>query len=526
MAMPGPAAKARSGIRMAQVLGAFSLATDLGMAQPLGHVLRTCYIALRIGRELKLAESDLAILYYSTLLMHSGCPASSSLMAALVRTDEMDATRAVNRRAYSNPLEEIEALAQHVAPEAPLPLRLQYILQAIAHAPRSKRESQIGTCEVGALMARRLGMPEGVEQTLQHLYEHWDGSGYHHLRGEQIPLCARIVDPASMLEVFNEMGGRVATENVARAQRGKVIAPDVADTFLALSREARFWRELSGDDLPTRLLEMEPENPYQYIAPERLDEVVLAFAHFADAKSVATLGHAAGTAQMAEAIARRMGLPADEITTLRRAALLHDLGLVAVGVNLIEKRGSLTPAEQEKVRLHPYYTERILASVPGLQAVAPIAGGHHEWLNGQGYYRGLSGQAVPLGARILAVADAFQELTEGYPGHPARERDDAFQALAPQVGSQLAPECYEALAQVLSLTRPPSAPRRELPAGLTEREVQVLQLIARGRTNRQVADQLGLSNKTVGHHVEHIYNKIGVSTRAAAVFYALEHELI
>jgi HD-GYP domain-containing protein (c-di-GMP phosphodiesterase class II)/DNA-binding CsgD family transcriptional regulator len=513
---------------MAEVLGAFSLATDLGMAQSMGHVLRACYIALRIGLELKLADSDQAILYYSTLLMHSGCPASSSLMAALVRTDEMDTTRAVNRHAYSNPLEEIEALARHVEPDAPLPLRLRYIVQALANAPRSKRESQIGTCEVGALMARRLGMPEGVEQTLLYLFEHWDGTGYHHLRGEQIPLCARIVDPASMLEVHHELAGRAGMEQVVRAQRGKVLAPDIADAFLALTRDERFWQELSSDDLPKRVLDMEPENPCQYIGPERLDEVVLAFAHFADAKSVATLGHAEGTADVAEAIAQQMGLPAGEVITIRRAGLLHDLGLVAVGVPLIEKRGALTQAEQEKMRLHPYYSERILSTVPGLQTVAPIAGGHHEWLNGKGYYRGLSGEALPLGARILAVADAFQELTEEFQGHPAREPLEAFQALAPKVGTEFAPECYEALSQALGVDHalPKSPVRRVLPAGLTEREVQVLQLVARGWTNKQVAAHLVLSEKTVGHHIEHIYNKIGVSTRAAAVFYALEHNLV
>jgi HD-GYP domain-containing protein (c-di-GMP phosphodiesterase class II) len=516
----------RPGIRMAEVLGAISLATDLGMAQPMGHVLRACYIALRIGRELKFGDADQAILCYSTLLMHSGCPASSSLMATLVHTDEMDATRAVNRRAYGNPLEEIEALAQHVAPDVPFPLRLQYILRALAGAPRSKRESQIGTCEVGAMMARRLGMPDGVEQTLLCLFEHWDGTGYHHLRGEQIPLCARVVDPASVLEVHHEMGGRAGMERVARTQRGKVLAPDVADAFLALTPDPRFWQELSSQELPHLLLDMEPANPCQYIGPDRLDDVVLAFAHFADAKSVATLGHAEGTAHVAEAIAQRMGLPEGEVVTIRRAALLHDLGLVAVGVNLIEKRGPLTQAEQEKIRLHPYYTERILSGVPGFQAVARIAGGHHEWLNGQGYYRGLSGQALPRGARILALADAFQELTEAYPGHPARERAEAYRALAPQVGTQLAPECYEALAHVLDIALPKSAKRREGPAGLTDREIQVLQLVARGWTKKQIADQLVLSEKTVGHHVEHIYNKIGVSTRAAAVFYALEHGLV
>jgi hypothetical protein len=230
---------------MADVLGAFSLGTDLGMAQTMGHVLRACYIAMRLARELKLSDADQSVLYYSVLLMHSGCAASSAVMAALVRSDEMDASRDLTQRDYSNPLEIIEWLARNVAPEAPFYARVQYIVQAIANAPRFRREGEIGTCEVGALMARRLGMPTGVAETLLNLYEHWDGTGYKHLRGEQIPLGARLVEPASMLEIFHETRGRAAMENLARAQRGKVFAPNVADSFLSLAQDARFWMCLS-----------------------------------------------------------------------------------------------------------------------------------------------------------------------------------------------------------------------------------------------------------------------------------------
>ena len=515
-----------SKIRMAEILGAFSLATDLGMALPLGQALRACYIAMRIAHELGLATEDEVVLYYSTLLMHSGCAASSSVMAALLHSDEMDATRDLQRRDYGNPLEIIGWLAQNVAPEAPAYLRAQYVFQAIANAPRSRREGEIGTCEVGALMARRLGMPSDVEQTLLHLYEHWDGTGHKHLRGEQIPICARIVEPSSMLEIFREGRGRAAMENLAAAQRGKMFAPQVTDAFLSLTKDPHFWEELSSEDLRDIVLDFEPDSPRKFIRADEFDNVVLAFADFADAKSIATLGHAKGTAQIAEAMARRMNLPANDINLIRRAALLHDLGLVAIGVNIIEKQTPLTVAEQEKLRLHPYYTERILSSVPLLRPLAAIAGAHHEWLNGEGYYRGLAGDALPLGARILAVADEFQDLTEDFRGHPARTPEDAFYALKPAVGTHFAPECYDALSQVIGVALPKSSTRRVLPARLTAREVEVLRLVAKGFTNRQIAKQLVLSEKTVGHHIEHIYNKIDVSTRAAAVFFALEHDLM
>jgi HD-GYP domain-containing protein (c-di-GMP phosphodiesterase class II)/DNA-binding CsgD family transcriptional regulator len=329
-----------------------------------------------------------------------------------------------------------------------------------------------------------------------------------------------------MLEIFHATRGRAAMEHLAVEQRGKMFAPQVMDAFLSVTRDTQFWKELSSEDLQAIVLDFEPESPRKFIGTQEFDNVVLAFADFADAKSTATLGHAKGTAQVAEAIAHQMGLGKNEVNTIRRAALLHDLGLVAIGVNIIEKQTPLTPAEQEKLRLHPYYTERILSSVPLFSPLASIAGAHHEWMNGAGYYRGLAGSAVPLGARILAVADEFQDLTEDYRGHPARTPEDAYKTLKPQVGPHLAAECYEALGHVLGVVLSKSPARGQFPGGLTAREVEVLRLVAKGFTNKQIAEQFVLSEKTVGHHIEHIYNKIGISTRAAAVFFALEHDLI
>src|SRR5581483_3178859 len=186
--------------------------------------------------------------------------------------------------------------------------------------------------------------------------------------------------PSSILEIAYASRGRAAMENLAVTQRSKLIAPDVTDAFLSVTKDKDFWEELTGEKLRDVVLDLEPDNPRKFIRAWEFDDVVLAFADFADAKSIATLGHAKGTAQIAEAMAFQMGLTAGDATTIRRAALLHDLGLVAIGVNIIEKRGALSAVEQEKLRLHPYYTERILSSVPSLRPLALLTGAHHEWL--------------------------------------------------------------------------------------------------------------------------------------------------
>jgi DNA-binding CsgD family transcriptional regulator len=244
------------------------------------------------------------------------------------------------------------------------------------------------------------------------------------------------------------------------------------------------------------------------------------------------MGHSRRVADLAGRIARRMLLPQDAVTLIHRAALVHDVGLVAVPSFILDQpREELTPVEWERLRLHPYHAERILARVPALAPLARLVAAHHERLDGQGYYRGLAGAEIPQGARIIAVADQFDELTHDTAGGPGYDPEEALQQMRGEVGRGLCPDAFQSLAEELGAPGlPPLASRkghpREWPASLTDREVEILRLLAKGMSRRQMADRLVLSEHTVRHHLEHIYDKIGISTRVAATLFAVEHDLL
>jgi DNA-binding CsgD family transcriptional regulator len=200
-------------------------------------------------------------------------------------------------------------------------------------------------------------------------------------------------------------------------------------------------------------------------------------------------------------------------------------GVARLNTNFLNQ-DQLSEVDKEKLRLHPYYTERVLSRVPALASIATIAGMHHERMNGTGYYRGLSGDELPVNACILALADDFQERLGANPNRPDLNLKDILKAMQPDVGLLFSPDCFAALAEELGVVAPKPPRRHEWPAGLTDREIEVLRQVVKGDTNRQIAQELVISERTVAHHLEHIYDKIGISSRAAAVFFAMEHELI
>jgi HD-GYP domain-containing protein (c-di-GMP phosphodiesterase class II) len=195
-----------------------------------------------------------------------------------------------------------------------------------------------------------------------------------------------------------------------------------------------------------------------------------------------------------------------------------------VSSGIWDRTGPLTESEWERVRLHPYYTQRALARAEGLGELVRIAAGHHERLDGSGYPSGLDGGQLPMAARVLGAADAFHAMGETRAHRPALEADAAASQL--ETEARAGRLDADAVAAVLAAAGQRGPAKREWPAGLTEREVEVLRLIARGATNKQAAADLGLSPKTVGHHVQHVYSKIGVSTRAGAAVFAMENGLL
>ena len=257
---------------------------------------------------------------------------------------------------------------------------------------------------------------------------------------------------------------------------------------------------------------------------DQVDATLVAFADFIDLKSPYTIGHSRAVADLAEAAGQGMGLAEDRVRLLRRAALVHDFGRLGVSNAIWDKEAPLSESEWERVRLYPYLTGRMLAFSPLLAPLGAVAVQHHERLDGSGYPRGLSGDALTTEGRILAVADLYRSALEPRPHRGAGSTADAATRLHAEVrAGRLDGGAVEA---VLRAAGHQISKVRTWPAGLTAREVEVLRLLARGLSNREIAAQLVIAPKTVGNHVEHIYAKIGVSNRALAGMYAARHGLL
>jgi HD-GYP domain-containing protein (c-di-GMP phosphodiesterase class II) len=256
-----------------------------------------------------------------------------------------------------------------------------------------------------------------------------------------------------------------------------------------------------------------------------LDGLARAFADMVDLKTPFTHGHSSAVAELAERAARGLALPDDDVVGLRRAALLHDLGRVGVPDGVWEKPGPLTEGEWEQVRLHAYHGERILGRIERLAPLARIAGMHHERLDGSGYHRQAPGSQIPMTARVLAAADAYQAMTQDRPHRPALSAEAAVAELEASVrAGALDGDAVAAVVEAGGQRARKVAPER--PAGLSEREVEVLRLLARGLSNREIAERLFISRRTAESHVQHIYTKIGFSTRAGAAMFAMQHDLL
>ena len=377
-------------------------------------------------------------------------------------------------------------------------------------------------CEVAQRFAGWLDLGSSIQAALEYVFARWDGRGFPDARGDAIPLPMRLLHVARDISLFLSAAGPDEARAVVERRTGAAYDPRLAelavrnfDDLLAELDETRMWEQA---------LESEPF-PQVRIAGERVDAAFMAIAALTGLKSPWLREHSTGVAELAEAAAWRMGLPADSVTLVRRAALAHDLGRVGVSNAIWEKPGPLGFGEWERVRLHPHFTERAFAQSPALAPIGILAGSHHERLDGSGYHRGTRGPALDQPARILAAADCYGAMREARPYRPALDAPAAEAELLREAEEgRLDPEAVDAVLNSAG-HRVRQRPR-ELPAGLTERELEVLLVLVRGESNQAIAEDLGISAKTVGHHVQHVYQKAGVRSRAAATLWAFEHDLV
>ncbi len=514
-----------SDIRLAELIAALSLATDLGMGQPMEYAQSVCILSVRLGEALGLEESELREVYYLALLRHIGCNAETYRMADLFG-DELSLRTNVASvdSARSSQMIGIVVRSIQQANEGKSPLQLaRMIAQGLMHGPNLMKEEYTGFCEVAQRLAARLGFDENMKSALGQVFERWDGRGSPgKLKGEAIAPSMRIVTLAQDVITFNRMEGLDAAVAMTRERKGTLYDPHMVECFC--QQASHLLIGLEDEHSWEAVLALEP-GVRARMSDEQFDTACLAIADFADIKSPYTLGHSVGVAELAAQAARHCGLPESDSVDLKRAGLLHDVGRVAISAGIWGKPGPLSEKEWERVRMHPYYTERVLARPAMLARLGALAALHHERLDGSGYYRRLPSSMLPPAARILAAADVYHAMTEPRPHRPALEPAIAAEQLlrearAGRIDSEAANSVLAAAGHKVHTSR------RELVAGLSQREIEVLRLIARGHTIKQIASLLTLSEKTVDNHIQHIYNKTGASTRAGATLFAMEHDLL
>jgi HD-GYP domain-containing protein (c-di-GMP phosphodiesterase class II) len=509
-----------SGLRLAELLAAFSLATDLGMGQPMEHILRSWLIAGRLGERLGLEAEARAPLYYVMMLAWVGCVADTAEVAAWFGDDI-----AFRRDSYRVDLAGLPLMGftlGHAGVGAPFLHRVRLAANLVLTGGRAVERGLMSHCLTTTLMAGRLGLPAEVCGPLRQVFTRWDAQGVPEgVGGEQIAWPVRLFHLADTIEVFHRAGGVEAAVEVARARRGKHFDPGVVDLFCATAPEV--LADMDAVAECTALIEAEPGLCHQ-LTEDELDSALEAVADFTDLRSPSRAGHSRGVADLAATAAGLCGLPGREIVTVRRAALVHDVGMHGVPASILDKPGALTGAEAERMRLHSYWTERALARPPALARIGAVASLASERLDGSGYHRGLRGAAIPATGRILAAADACRAMSEPRPHRPALSPKQAAGELRREArAGRLAADAVDA---VLAAAGQHRAKRRAGPAGLTPREIEVLTLIARGASTRQAARTLGITAKTAETHIERIYTKTGASTRSTATLFAMQHGLL
>jgi len=509
-----------SGVRLSEVLLALSIATDLGLGQPAEHLLRATRIGLRIGERLGLEQPELATLYDVSLLTYVGCPIYGNEAAALFG-DDID----FRAGAIEVDLAGLTALAfmlRRAGSGTSLANRARQAGRILASGGRPVVEQMANHCSAAGELADRLGLDPQVRTGIEQSYARWDGQGVPTgVGGHELSLAARIAHVAEACEVFERTAGVEAARELVRARRGGHFDPEIAAVVEA-DPDGLFVG--IGDDPDDAVLEAEPVTRSE-LSEDSLDGVLEAIGDFCDLRCPYFAGHARGTAELVTGALRQLGRPDGEIRLARRAAFVHDLGRFGVPGSVLDKAGPLTGRELERVRMHSYYVERIFARPEPLRRIGLLAATHHERMDGSGYHRGTSGALLSVPARVLAAADVYHALTQHRPHRSARSPSEAAATVRDEVrDGRLEGTAVEAVlaaaGQVAARPRPGRGP------DLTVREAEVLALLVQGLPNKAIAKQLGITPKTAGNHVEHLYTKLGVTNRAAATMRALQDGLV
>jgi HD-GYP domain-containing protein (c-di-GMP phosphodiesterase class II) len=513
-------------LRLSELVATLALAQDNAFGQPLESQLRSCLLATSICEAAGFGPDVRETVYWVALLRYVGCTGHAHEVATVFG-------------------DEIAIRAQTLVHDAANPTEVMRDVMAFATAGRSPEERDAivkmiqetarewavynftSGCEVADMLLQRLDFGPDVREALGFTFERWNGNGYpNHAQGAAIPLAMRVVHLSHDMEAIGRLFSPEHAIEAARDRRDRTYDPALADLFVTHGLD---WLAQLGETEPwDAVLALEPE-PHRILSGEQLDEALTVAADFIDLKSPFMGGHSRRCAQLAADAAQVLGLDDDAVASVRRAALVHDFGTTVVPNSILDKPGALTRTEFDRIELHPMLTEQMLRRSPALAVLNPVASAHHEKCDGSGYHRRVQADADDLRACVLAATEIYVGLTT--------ERADRLPFSAPDAAARLReleslgvlePRASRAVLVAAGHGEPrANAGRRQPhPGGLTRREVDVLRLAARGLTTREIAGRLTISPKTADHHIQHIYGKIGTSTRAGAALWAMQHSVV
>lgn len=442
-----------SSTSLAEILGAFSYALDLTEGQPEGHSLRTCWIAGQMAVAAGMTAPERRTIYYATLLKDLGCSSNAARIAELYLADD---------RAFKH---DFKLLPRGIGPTLrfvfartgraeTLSVRAKAVLHILRDGSAIARELIQTRCMRGADIARQLRFPDEVANAIAALDEHWDGSGKPlGLRGQAIPVASQLALLGQIADVFHAAGGAQAARDEIAARSGSWFDPALAGLFQRVAANEEFWAGLVDPLLELRVRDLEPEEQRVAVDEDYLDAIAAAFGAVIDAKSPFTGGHSTRVGDYAASVGRALGFAPGPVRELRRAAVLHDVGKLAVSSRILEKPGKLDEAEWDVMRNHAAQTTSILSRITPLRRMAAIAGAHHERLDGRGYPLGLDQLAIAREARIITVCDFYDALTADRPYRAAMPVDEALAIMAGEVGRAIDGDCFAALRDIVTGSR-------------------------------------------------------------------------
>jgi HD-GYP domain-containing protein (c-di-GMP phosphodiesterase class II) len=433
-------------VRQSEVIAALSHALDMTEGHPVGQAERTCLIGMRLARELQIDAEAAYALYYALLLKDVGCSSSAARMCQLFGTDDIALKTHGKLVDWTKPVQVARYASLHV-PAGGRIARAQRTLSVLRSLVAEGKAIVETRCDRGAAIVRSLGFPDASAEAVWALDEYWDGRGQPTgMAGDEIPLLARIACLSQTAEIFFATHGLPAAQEMVRERSGRWFDPQVAGAFLAIGPEDRLWSDLVSDDVPALVLDLEPADRVLVLDEVGIDNICEAFADVIDAKSPFTARHSRGVATYAGLIGDALDFSRDDLRELHRAGMLHDIGKLGIPNTILDKPAKLTDEEFARMRLHPAFTETILAGIPAFAGFAALAAAHHERLDGNGYHRGVPAGDLPVSARALAVADVFEALTADRPYRGPMDRDEALTICRRDAGRHLDPLCVEALA--------------------------------------------------------------------------------